>query len=344
MTKLSIISPCFNERPSLRPLYAEIVAELGGAGIDWEWIVVDDHSSDGSYEEVAALSRSDPRVRAIRLAENVGSHIAMFCGLDYASGDCVAVLTTDLEDPPAVLVGLVRKWSEGYKVVWASRDDRHTTGWFYNLLARAYYFTLRRIIAIRQIPKNGADFFLIDRAALDIVRAYRDRNISLFALVGWLDFPNTTIPFKKRKRQFGASKWSFGRRAKGFVDTITAFSHFPIRAMSILGASFAAVGFLFAIYVVIEYFFVQTLPGWTSLTVLVLVIGGLQMLMLGMLGEYFVRMLDEVRPRPRYMIERMSFGYTGAIPGDAVLLTPPRPWAERPLPHDANAVVRQAGE
>ena len=268
----------------------------------------------------------------------------MFCGLDYAAGDCAAVLTADLEDPPAVLLDLVRKWSEGYKVVWASRDDRRNTGWFYNMLARIYYFMLRRVIAIRQMPKNGADFFLIDRAALDIVRAYRDRNISLFALVGWLDFPNTTVLFKKRKRRFGTSKWSFARRAKGFVDTVTGFSHFPIRAMSIMGTAFATLGFLFAFYVVIEYFLIQTLPGWTSITVLVLVIGGLQMLMLGMLGEYFVRMLDEVRPRPRYMIERMSFGYTRAIPDDAIVLTPPRPWAERPTPADANEVVREAGE
>jgi polyisoprenyl-phosphate glycosyltransferase len=344
VTKLSIVSPCFNERSSLRPLYAEIVAELDGAGIDWEWVVVDDHSSDGSYEELTALSRSDPRVRAIRLAGNAGSHIAMFCGLDYATGDCAAVLTSDLEDPPAVLVSLVQKWSEGYKVVWASRDDRRTTGWFYNMLARAYYFMLRRIIAIRQMPKNGADFFLIDRAALNMVRAYRDRNISLYALIGWLDFPNAIVPFKKRKRRFGTSKWSFGRRAKGVVDTITAFSHVPIRAMSVMGAALATMGFLFAIYVVIEYFLIQTWPGWTSITVLVLVIGGLQMLMLGMLGEYVVRMLDEVRPRPRYMIERMSFGYGGAIPEDAVMLTPPRPWAERPMPLDDKEVVREAGE
>jgi glycosyltransferase involved in cell wall biosynthesis len=341
VTKLSIVSPCFNECRSLRLIHAEIIAAFDGTGIDWEWIVVDDHSSDGSYEEVTALSRSDPRVRGIRLAGNAGSHIAMFCGLDYASGDCATVLTTDLEDPPSALVKLVEKWSEGYNVVWASRNDRRNTGWLYNTLARTYYFTLRRIIAIRQMPRNGADFFLIDRAALDIVRAYRDRNISIFSLVGWLEFPSTTILFEKRKRRFGTSKWSFGHRAKLFIDTVTGFSHFPIRAMSVIGMLCAAVGFIFSIYVILEYLLVETQPGWTSIVVLVLVIGGLQMLMLGMLGEYFARMLDEVRPRPRYIIEHMSSGLTGVVADDALILAPRQSQDKRPQLRSEGAIANE---
>ena len=344
VTKLSIISPCFNERQSLRPLYDEMVSALDGTGIEWEWIVVDDHSSDGSFEALAEISLQDARVRGIRLAGNSGSHIAMFCGLDYASGACAAVLTADLEDPPAVLVDLVSKWSEGFKVVWASRRERRSSAGLYNTMARAYYFILRRVIAIRQMPKNGADFFLIDRAALDIVRAYRDRNISLFSLIGWLDFPHATVMFEKRQRRFGASKWSFGRRAKLFIDTVTGFSHFPIRAMSIVGAVCAATGFLFAVYLVVEHELYQTQAGWTSIVVIVLFLGGLQMLMLGMLGEYFARMLDEVRPRPRYIIERMSPRLTGTIPNDAILLTSPRLRAARPQLIDSDEVTREAGE
>lgn len=338
MAKLSIISPCYNERPSLRPLYDEIVSALDGAGIDWEWIVVDDHSSDGSFAAISELSRIDPRVLGIRLAVNSGSHIAMFCGLDYASGACAAVLTTDLEDPPGVLVELVKKWSEGFKVVWASRRERRGAGPVYNAMARAYYFVLRRVIDIRQMPKNGADFFLIDRAALDIVRAYRDRNISLFSLVGWLDFPHFTVLFDKRQRRFGASKWSLSRRAKLFIDTITGFSHFPIRAMSIIGAMCAAAGFMFAVYIVIDHLMYQTQAGWTSTVVIVLLVGGLQMLMLGTLGEYFARVLDEVRPRPRYIIERVVPRFVGNIPDDAIMLT------QRPQLSDADEVVREAGE
>lgn len=347
MFKLSIISPCFNEQQSLRLLYDEIVSMLEQAAIDWEWIVVDDHSSDGSFETISELSREDSRVRGIRLATNSGSHIAMFCGLDYADGTCAAVLTTDLEDPPAVLVELVAKWKEGFKVVWASRRERGT-GWIYDTLARVYYFVLRRVISIRQMPKNGADFFLIDRAALDIVRAHRDRNISLFSLIGWLDFPHATVLFDKRQRRFGRSKWSFGRRAKLFIDTITGFSHFPIRAMSIMGALCASIGFLFAILIIIEHFLFETQPGWTSIVVTALFLGGLQMLMLGILGEYFARMLDEVRPRPRYIIERMApRSSSGVTPSDVVMLTPqplPRLWAERTSLRDADEAIREAGE
>jgi dolichol-phosphate mannosyltransferase len=344
LTQLSIISPCFNERQSLRPLYDEMVSAFDGTGIDWEWIVVDDHSSDGSFEALDEISRHDPRVRGIRLAGNSGSHIAMFCGLDYASGACAAVLSADLEDPPAVLVQLVGKWSEGFKVVWASRRERRGASWLYKVMARAYYLVLRRVIAIRQMPKNGADFFLIDRAALDIVRAYRDRNISLFSLVGWLDFPHATVLFEKRQRRFGASKWSFARRAKLFIDTVTGFSHFPIRAMSIIGVLCAAAGFLFAVYLIVEHLLYQTQAGWTSMVVIILFLGGLQMLMLGMLGEYFARMLDEVRPRPRYIIERMSPSFAGAVPSDAILLTPQRPRAERPQLRHADEFLSEAGE
>jgi dolichol-phosphate mannosyltransferase len=345
VTKLSIISPCFNECRSLRPLHAEIVAALNGAGIDWEWIIVDDHSSDGSFDEITKLSQIDSRVRGIRLANNSGSHIAMFCGLDHASGDCIAVLMADLEDPPSVLVDLVQQWRDGYKVVWASRYERRRPGLLNNTLAHAYYFVLRRIIKIRQMPSNGADFFLIDRAALEIVRAYRDRNISIFSLVGWLDFPHTTVFFEKQQRRFGISSWSFGRRAKLFIDTITGFSHFPIRAMSVIGALCATVGFLYAIYVALEYMFVNTQPGWTSIVVLVLMLGGMQMLMLGLLGEYFVRMLDEVRPRPRYIIERMSPELAGLVSSDDALILGPRQPPSRPAQLRGQvATIRAAGE
>jgi glycosyltransferase involved in cell wall biosynthesis len=344
VTKLSIISPCYNERQSLRPLHAEIAETLDRAGIDWEWIIVDDHSSDDSFDVVTELSRSDPRVRGIRLSGNFGSHIAMFCGLDFASGECAAVLTADLEDPPSVLVELVKKWTEGYMVVWASRDERQRVGWLHHVMARLYYLILRRVIAIRQMPKNGADFFLIDRAALELVRGYRDRNISVFSLVGWLDFPHTTVMFEKRKRKFGSSKWSLGRRAKLFIDTITGFSHFPIRAMSVIGALCAALGFIYAIYVTVEYMVIQVPPGWTSIAVLVLVLGGLQMLMLGVLGEYFARMLDEVRPRPRYIIERMSSTLTSPIAEDVLLLTP-RQRREEPAPvSKPGAMAGEPGE
>jgi dolichol-phosphate mannosyltransferase len=344
VTKLSVVSPCFNERESLRPLYSEIVAALDGTRTDWEWIVVDDHSSDGSFDEITRLSKLDTRVRGIRLASNAGSHIAMFCGLDHASGDCAAVLMADLQDPPSVLVKLLEKWQEGYRVVWASRSERGGTGWLYNTFAYAYYFILRRIIGIRQMPANGADFFVIDRAALDIVRAYRDRNISIFSLVGWLDFPNATVSFDKKERRFGVTKWSFGRRSKLFIDTVTGFSHFPIRAMSIIGTLCAAAGFLYALYITLLYLFIQAQPGWTSIAVLVLTLGGLQMLMLGLLGEYFARMLDEVRPRPRYIIERMSPELMGSVQNDALLLM------HRPVPGtppqlgSGNATVGKAAD
>jgi glycosyltransferase involved in cell wall biosynthesis len=306
--------------------------------------VVDDHSSDDSFEVIGELSHADPRVRGIRLGSNFGSHIAIFCGFDFASGDCAAVLTADLEDPPTALVELVKKWEEGYKVVWASRGERRNLGWLYNVMARTYYLMLRRVIAIRQMPKNGADFFLIDRAALELVRGYRDRNISVFSLVGWLDFPHTTVLFEKRKRRFGSSKWSFARRAKLFIDTITGFSHFPIRAMSIVGAVCATLGFLYAIFITLEYMFIQAPPGWTSIAVLVLMLGGLQMLMLGVLGEYFARMLDEVRPRPRYTIERMSSSLRGPVADDVLLLTP-RQRREKPLPvSKPGAMAGEPGE
>ncbi|MDR7465404.1 MAG: glycosyltransferase family 2 protein [Armatimonadota bacterium] len=300
---LSVVTPAYNEAQNLPVLHGRLGQVMAGVPVDWEWVVVDDHSADGTFAVAAGIAERDPRVRAIRLARNFGAHTATKCGMDHARGDCAVLMAGDLQDPPEVLPRLLERWAGGAQVVWAERERREGERASTLAFARLYYLLMRHLVGIKEMPARGADCFLVDRRVLDALRGFHEHNASLLALITWMGFRQATISYAKQARLHGRSGWTLKKKLKLVVDSITSFSYFPIRAMSYLGFLTALAGFGYAGLVILNAFRGHPIEGWSSLMVVVLVFSGIQMLMMGVLGEYLWRALDEARRRPRYLIE-----------------------------------------
>jgi polyisoprenyl-phosphate glycosyltransferase len=310
---LSVITPAFNEAENLPGLYDRLHAVMASAGIDWEWVLVDDHSRDGTPDAIEALAMRDPRVRGLRFARNHGSHAAIFCGLDYVAGDVAVVLAADLQDPPEIIPDLLRRWREGAEVVWAVRRNRldetaSTLGF-----ARIYYFIMRRIVGLKEMPPTGADFFLIGKPVMDAMRQFRERHVSIFALLVWLGFRQVTVEYDKQPRAAGQSGWTLLKKINLLSDSVTAFSDAPLRAGAATGLVVLAAAVLCAILAFAGVDVGPLSPGWVLLLSGILGVGGLNLLMLGIVGEYLWRALEESRMRPPYVLER----HIGQAPRDA---------------------------
>lgn len=310
---LSIVTPAFNEARSIPELHDRLTAVLSGLELQWEWVVVDDHSPDGTWTVLRELAAREPRLKAVRLARNSGSHTALACGLQHARGDCAAVLAADLQDPPETLPALLEKWRAGAKIVWAVREEREGESAATKGFARLYYGIMRRFVGISEMPATGADFFLLDRRVIDVLNVFKEANVSLMALLTWMGFKQDRILYVKQARQHGQSGWSMEKKLKLVVDSVTSFTYKPIRFMSYAGFIVALAGFLYALVVVVNALVGKPSPGWSSLMIVLLLVGGLQMLMMGVLGEYVWRALDEARNRPRFIVEdEVGFSHGGA--------------------------------
>jgi polyisoprenyl-phosphate glycosyltransferase len=311
-TAISIVLPCYNEAINLPILYERLRDVLDRESITWEMIAVDDHSADSTFEVLANLAQRDRRVRAIRLARNVGSHIAIMCGLDHSCGAVAIVMSADLQDPPEIIPQLRAKWLSGDQIVWAVRGSYEGHSRAASLFSRVYHATMAKILDSDHLTSRGADLVLIDRVVVDAVTQHREANLSLFAILAWLGFRQGSIVYAKEDRRHGRSGWTLKKKYKLFIDSVTAFSYFPIRFISALGIVVALAGCIYAIILAFNYITGFPVQGWTSLMVVLLVLGGVQITMLGILGEYLWRSLDESRRRPRYNVERVA----GLVAGD----------------------------
>jgi len=300
---LTIITPAYNEVGNIPLLYQRIENVLKDEMIDWEWIIVDDHSQDDTFQVISQIAQTDIHVKGIRLARNAGSHEAIKCGLDFCQGNCAVVMAADLQDPPETIPDLISKWEKGAQVVWAVREQRKGEKASTIGFSRIYYFLMRKIVGIRDMPTTGADFFLVDTKVIAALKQFNEAHVSLLALITWLGFQQDFITYNKEAREYGKSGWTLKKKLKLLVDSITAFSYFPIRFMSYLGFLVAMCGFIYATSVIYTGLSGRPIQGWASLMVVVLVIGGMQMFMLGILGEYLWRTLDETKKRPKYLIE-----------------------------------------
>jgi dolichol-phosphate mannosyltransferase len=300
---LSILTPAFNEAANLPALYDRLVETMRVIGGDWEWVIVDDHSRDETFAVVEALALRDARVRGFRLARNSGSHVAITCGLHQVDGDAAVMMAADLQDPPETLTSMVARWRQGAQVVWATRSanpgDRS-----HKRFAALYYWVMRHMVGMKEIPARGADFFLIDRVGIEAFRRFSERNVSVLALITWLGFRQEYIEYDKQPRRAGQSGWTLSRKIKLVVDSITAFSDFPIRLCTYAGLA------LLAASLVLLVASIAMLPqlGGGVLFLLFLIVGlaGLQLLAVGVVGEYVWRALDESRRRPPYLIEAVA--------------------------------------
>jgi polyisoprenyl-phosphate glycosyltransferase len=303
---LSIVTPAYREAENLPVLYQRLRAVCMQGGIEWEWIIIDDHSPDQTFEFGRALAKDDSHVRIVRFSRNFGSHPAIACGLHQARGDVVAIIAADLQDPPEVLPDMLAKWRSGASVVWAVRQVRLGESITTRAAARIYYWIMRYLVGLKSLPPGGADFVILDRNVVDAVNFFSERNVSILALITWVGFRQDWVPYNKQPRLRGRSGWTLRKKVKLLVDSVTSFSYLPIRFISWFGLMVAVLGFLYAIVITIDAFVGTPTEGWASLMVVVLIIGGLQMTMLGVLGEYIWRNLDEARRRPLYVIQDQS--------------------------------------
>ena len=307
MTLISLVVPVYHNAPSLPDLLVRFQAlATKRAEYQFEFIFVDDGSRDNSLEVLQALFEGEPRMTVVKLARNFGSNAALLSGLSHARGDAVGAIAADLQDPPELIDDMLTRWEQGSKVVLAARESRDDPG-LTSLFADVFYALFRRF-AIRTMPKRGFDFFLIDRQVCDLIKQIQESNTYLMGLILWLGFDPAVIYYHRQQREarYGRSMWTLVRKIKYFIDSFVAFSYAPVRFASILGITLSALGLIYAVIIIIlRLFWEIQIEGWSSLMVVVLIVSGVQMLMMGILGEYLWRNLDETRKRPRFIVERV---------------------------------------
>ena len=307
---ISLITPAFNEGSNLPMLHERLTSVF--RQLDWEWIIVDDHSRDNTFEVIERLVAIDPRVRGIRLAYNSGSHLAFTCGLRHASGEVAALMVADLQDPPELLIQMLERWRSGVQVVWAVR--RHQPG--DGSGTQLYYWIMRNLVGMTDMPATGADFFLVDRVVIDAFLAAADRHVSIFALMMWLGFRREFIQYDKQPRTRGRSGWTLAKKLKLVVDSIVGFSDFPIWWLTYAGVAALVVALVPAVVAVVAYSGLNA----ALLLMAALVIGlfGCHLIALGILGHYVWRGLDAARKRPLYSIEAVAKAHDvpAAVAGD----------------------------
>jgi polyisoprenyl-phosphate glycosyltransferase len=297
---LSVVVPVFNEAENLEAFHHRLAAVADGLDRDVELIFVDDGSTDGSYACLEALHARDRRVRLVRLSRNFGSHSACLAGFAHARGDHAVILSADLQDPPELIVDLLGAAERGHDVVLGTREQRDDP-WSTRVLAGLYHRTMRRI-AMPTWPKEGFDFMLASRRALDVLLSRSERNTSVFGEILWSGFAQTTVPYHRAERRAGRSKWTAGKKLKLVIDACVAFSYLPIRAISVIGAACLAVGVVVAGVVVARFASGSPVHGWTVLLAALLGVGGIQIILLAIVGEYVWRAVDEVRGRPPFVV------------------------------------------
>jgi len=304
----SVVIPVFNEEENLELLHRRLSRVLEGLFEDYEIIFVDDGSTDNSLEIISKFRKTNRRVKIISFSRNFGHQIAVTAGTDCASGSAVIVMDADLQDPPEVIPKLVDKWKEGYDTVYAIRESRKDP-----ILKRAiafvFYRLFRRMSSV-DVPVDAGDFRLMSRRVVDILKAMPERNRYLRGLVSWVGFNQARVMYARDERYAGQRKYTLWQSARLAFDGITSFSHFPLRLAVYLGLVVSVVGFLYgAIIIMLGLVLGRVVPGWTTLMAAVIFLGGVQLVVVGIIGEYIGRIYVEVQQRPLYLI-RQKIGFS----------------------------------
>ena len=301
---ISIIAPIFNEVENIPVLYERIHDVMEGIGETWELLLVNDGSSDGSREAIDALYKRDPEhIRVIHFARNFGHQIAVTAGMDYACGDAVILIDADLQDPPEVIAQLIEKWREGYEVVYAIRAQREGESWFKLATASFFYRMLYKITDVK-IPLDTGDFRLMDRKVVEAVDAMREHTRFIRGMVSWVGFKQTGVEYTRAARYSGTTKYPLRKMLRFAWDGITGFSYFPLQLATYLGFAIAGLSLVAILIVIYLRIFTSTEPlyGQATTLVMVLFLGGIQLISLGIIGEYLGRIYNEVKNRPLYIV------------------------------------------
>lgn len=298
----SIIAPIFNEQENLPELYQRVKQVLEQTGEPWELLLIDDGSTDGSIQIIQNLADQDERVRPVIFARNFGHQIAVSAGLDYSQGQAVVIIDSDLQDPPEVILDLIAKWREGYEVVYAVRAEREGESWFKLFTASLFYRIIYRITDVK-IPLDTGDFRLLDRQVVNVLNQMRERHRFLRGMSAWVGFNQVGVPYRRAARHAGETKYPFKKMFRLAINAITGFSYFPLQLATYIGFISAGISIL-AIPVVIATRLAgsQAFFGQATTLIAVLFLGGVQLISLGILGEYIGRLYDEAKGRPMYIV------------------------------------------
>jgi glycosyltransferase involved in cell wall biosynthesis len=301
---ISIVAPIYNELDNLPELHRRVRDAMSATGETWELVLVDDGSTDGSTEAIEELAKQDDHVRPVIFARNFGHQVAITAGWDYARGDAVVIIDADLQDPPEAIRDLMAKWKEGYEVVYAVRVEREGETWFKRTTAALFYRIVRSITDVK-IPVDTGDFRLMDRKVVDVLKTMHERHRFPRGMSAWVGFRQVGVPYKRAARHAGVTKYPFGKMLKLALNAITGFSYFPLQLATYFG--FAAAGLaIVAIPVVIIMRVIGqgAFLGQATTLISVLFLGGVQLIFLGVLGEYLGRIYDEVKGRPLYIVRQ----------------------------------------
>lgn len=315
MKTISILIPAYNEEAVLDKLFARL-ANLANdnKNYDFEFLFINDGSKDKTLQIIKDYAETDSRVSYINLSRNFGKEIGMIAGFDYVTGDATVVIDADLQDPPELIPEMIKLWEEGYDDVYAKRKSREGESWFKKFTSKMYYKTLQRVTHV-PIQEDTGDFRLLDRRVVEAIKQFRDTQRNAKAIFSWVGFHKKEILYDRDERVAGETKWSYPKLINLAIDGITSFTTAPLRISTYIGALVAVIAFIYLIYIVLRtIFFGIDLAGYPSTIAIILFLGGVQLLSLGIIGEYVGRIFNETKQRPLYLVEEY---HNGKVPRKA---------------------------
>lgn len=328
---ISVVSPCFNEADVIHLFYEEVRRVLDGLPeYDFEIVLVDDGSTDRTLEALNRIAEGDRRVRVASFSRNFGHQIALTAGLDFATGDAVIMMDSDLQHPPSLIPELIRRWREGYDIVSAVREDTEGVSIFKKASSRTFYWLINALSAVH-IPEGAADFGLVSRRVARELRGMRERHRFLRGMISWSGFSRVLVPYRASARAAGESKYTLLKMVGLALDAIVSFSTAPIRLATRVGFVITALGFVYLAWNLIKAFATrQMAPGWASLIAVTMMMGGSQLIFIGLIGQYLARVFEELKGRPMYILKQEPAPAQQRVP--AALTASPAPTAAASRP------------
>lgn len=313
MALLSIVLPAYNEKQNIANTADVLSKLLSENEIDYEMVFISDGSRDGTYEEIVKASEENPRIKGAEFSRNFGKEAGIFAGLELATGDAVIVMDCDLQHPPSVIPEMWRLWQNGAEVVEGIKSSRGRESLGHKLSAGLFYKIMSKLIKMDM--SASSDFKLLDRKVVDVLLALPERNTFFRALSFWAGFRTESVQYEVQERQFGESKWSFWSLMKYAISNATSFSTLPLQLVTVMGAISILFSIVLAIQTTVRFFMGNSVEGFTTVILLILIIGGFLMLSLGIIGHYIARIYEEVKGRPKYIISRVTDNVQGEIIG-----------------------------
>lgn len=307
MKKISVLIPCYNEEKSLPLLYPELVKLMDSmTAYDWELMFVNDGSADSTLEELKRLRAQDARVNYVDLSRNFGKENAMMAGFDYVTGDCMVIIDADLQHPPTLIPEMIKWWEQGYEDVYAKRRSRGKESWLRKHLSLQYYKILQGSLRF-EVLQNVGDFRLLDRSCINALKRLRESERYTKGMYSWIGFKKKDVEFEQGDRVAGVSSWNYRQLFSLAIEGITSFTSAPLRISTIVGLVVSLFAFLYMIYVLVKaLIWGDPVQGYPTLVILILFLGGIQLLSLGVIGEYIGRIYNESKNRPGYIVREFN--------------------------------------